>query len=186
MIMRKTLVILTGLIIAMILFAGCTGTEEKKATPPKTLNSSEPVPQETTEIEETETKDIPETPEVTETPSESVVVDDKDLSADDLVNKGEQYFLEDKYEAALASFNSAIEKDPSNFYAKLDKAQTLQSLEKYDEARELYEQLSKDYAEEPEVWWGLSKTFQSLGLNDESDKAKISGDEIIQKRLEGK
>lgn len=67
------------------------------------------------------------------------------------------------WEEAVEQANTVLEKDPSNYFAKLFLGRANDGLSKYDDAAKAYNDATKIKPEDPQAWLGLRGMYEGLG-----------------------
>jgi tetratricopeptide (TPR) repeat protein len=68
-----------------------------------------------------------------------------------------------KWDEAAEQANAALEKDPSNYFAKLFLGRANDGLSRFDEAAKAYQDATKLKPEDAQAWLGLRGLYEGLG-----------------------
>ena len=77
------------------------------------------------------------------------------------------------WEEAVNQANTVLEKDPSNYFAKLFLGRANDGLSKYDEAAKAYNDATKIKPEDPQAWLGLRGMYEGLGGRNVDDNIEV-------------
>ena len=93
--------------------------------------------------------------------------------------------MDGRFEEAAAAFRRSRELTPGRSGTLIHLARALESLERYDEARELLEQGVRDFARYPAVWLDLGRHLDSRGEHAKAAETLLAGIDAVGPAREG-
>jgi len=92
----------------------------------------------------------------------------KPENSEAIMQRAGAYRRTGQYEKLLDDLNSHLQKVPNDFYTKANKATALTMLERYEEANELFINLTKEKPNEYRLYNGVADTYMKMGKLEEA------------------